>query len=233
MIPADRWTAGGDGSAVRAVSFDEWVDWLVTTRVTEKSGTFTRFDLAQAVGSALPADTGLATVEATVNRALASPVVVQVGDHWTERRPVHAPDRTVADDRELLYTSRSLLAVERRLLEQLAAGAQTGTGVLEPVAVEAAIEHSTLGDDQAAAIRALTSNGDRISVMVGRAGTGKTHTLGTLRDRLRGRRMVGHRVGAISTGCPRTPGGVGHRVDDDRPAPGRTTNDHHDHRRRR
>ena len=181
VIPTDRWTADGDGSAVRAVSFDEWVDWLVTTRVTEKSGTFTRFDLAQAVGSALPADTSLATVEATVNRALASPVVVQVGDHWTERRPVHAPDRTVADDRELLYTSRSLLAVERRLLEQLAAGTRAGTGVLEPVAVEAAIEHSTLGDDQAAAIRALTSNGDRISVMVGRAGTGKTHTLGTLR----------------------------------------------------
>ena len=128
MIPTDRWTAGGDGSAVRAVSFDEWVDWLVTTRVTEKSGTFTRFDLAQAVGSALPADTSLATVEATVNRALASPVVVQVGDHWTERRPVHAPDRTVADDRELLYTSRSLLAVERRLLEQLAAGTRDWHG---------------------------------------------------------------------------------------------------------
>jgi conjugative relaxase-like TrwC/TraI family protein len=181
VIPTDLWTAGGDGSAVRAVSFDEWVDWLVTTRVTEKSGTFTRFDLAQAVGSALPSDTGLATVEATANRALASPIIAQVGDHWTERRPVHAPDRTIADDRELLYTSRSLLAVERRLLEQLAAGAQTGTGVLEPVAVDTAIEHSTLGDDQATAIRALTSNGDRISVMVGRAGTGKTHTLGTLR----------------------------------------------------
>ena len=164
------------------MSFDEWVDWLVTTRVTEKSGTFTRFDLTQAVGAALPTDTSLAAVEATVNRAIASPVVVQVGDHWTERRPVHAPDRSVSDDRELLYTSRSLLFVERRLLEQLAAGTQTHTGVLEPAAVEAAIEHSTLGEDQAAAIRALTANGDRISVMVGRAGTGKTHTLGTLRN---------------------------------------------------
>jgi conjugative relaxase-like TrwC/TraI family protein len=181
MIPTDRWTADGDGTSVRAVSFDEWVDWLVTTRVTEKSGTFTRFDLAQAVGAALPAGTALATVEATVNRALASPIVVQVGDHWIEWLPVHAPDRTIADDRELLYTSRSLLAVERRLVEQLTAGAQTCVGVLELAPVGAAIEHSTLGDDQAAAIRALTSNGDRVSVIVGRAGTGKTHTLGTLR----------------------------------------------------
>jgi conjugative relaxase-like TrwC/TraI family protein len=180
-IPTDRRTTDGSGSAVRAVSFEEWVDWLLTTRVTEKSGTFTRFDLASAVGSALPADTSLATLEATVNRALASSVVVQVGDHWTERRPVHGPDRTGADDRELLYTSRSLLAVERRLLEQLGAGTRAGTGILEPVAVEAAIEHSTLGDDQASAIRALTANGDCVSVLVGRAGTGKTHTLGTLR----------------------------------------------------
>jgi conjugative relaxase-like TrwC/TraI family protein len=180
-IPADRWSVDGDGSAIRSVSFDEWVDWLVTTRVTEKSGTFTRLDLVQAVGSALPANTSLVTVEATANRALTCSVVVQVGDHWTERRPVHAPDRTVVDDRELLYTSRSLLALERRLLEQLGAGTRVGTGILERVPVEAAIEVSTLGDDQAAAIRALTSNGDRVSVMVGRAGTGKTHTLGTLR----------------------------------------------------
>ena len=50
-----------------------------------------------------------------------------------------------------------------------------------PLAVYSAIEASTLGDDQATAIRVLTSAGDRVAVMVGRAGTGKTHTLGTLR----------------------------------------------------
>ncbi len=166
---------------MRSVSFDEWVDWLVTSRVTEKSGTFTRFDLTQAVGAVLPAGTELATVERTVNRALASSVVVQVGDHWTDRRPVDAPSRTVSDDRELLYSSRSLLTVERSLLAHLENGASSGTGILDSSTVEMAIRLSTLGDDQSAAIHSLTSNGDRVAVMVGRAGTGKTHTLGTLR----------------------------------------------------
>jgi len=104
MVPADGRSAAGDRVPMRSVSFDEWVDWLVTSRVTEKSGTFTRFDLTQAVGAVMPAGTDLATVERTVNRALSSSVVVQVGDHWTERRPVDAPSRTVSDERQLLYS---------------------------------------------------------------------------------------------------------------------------------
>ena len=181
VIREANWSGGRSTTVARAVSFEEWVDWLLTTRVTEKSGTFNRFELTQAVAADLPAGTSLTVVEATVNRALACPAVVQVGDHWVQRRPVHAPDRTIADDRELLYTSRSLLAVEERLLAQLAGGAQTGTGVLDPGTTQLAIDTSTLGPDQAHAIRVVTSAGDRVAVMVGRAGTGKTHTLGTLR----------------------------------------------------
>jgi conjugative relaxase-like TrwC/TraI family protein len=181
VIRESSWSGGRSTTVGRVVSFEEWVDWLLTTRVTEKSGTFNRFELTQAVAADLPAGTSLAVVEATVNRALACPAVVQVGDHWVLRRPVDAPDRTIADDRELLYTSRSLLAVEERLLAQLAGGAQTGSGVLDPGTTQLVIDASTLGPDQAHAIRVVTSEGDRIAVMVGRAGTGKTHTLGTLR----------------------------------------------------
>jgi hypothetical protein len=75
----------------------------------------------------------------------------------------------------------SLLAVEQQLLAQLTNGTLCGAGILDAAAVEAAIAASTLGDDQATAIRVLTRAGDRVAVMVGRAGTGKTHTLGTLR----------------------------------------------------
>lgn len=176
-IPTHPATGGG----LAAESFEEWLEWLLTERVTEKSGTFTRFDLTQAIASTLPSDTSLAVVEATVDRALASSAVVQVGDHWSQRQPVHAPGRTVIDDRELLYTSRSLLDVERRLLGHLIAGRAATVGVLDAGLVEAHIGRLTLGDDQARAIRVLTGTGDRVAVMVGRAGTGKTHTLGTLR----------------------------------------------------
>jgi conjugative relaxase-like TrwC/TraI family protein len=171
----------GSTIAPRVVGFEEWLEWLLTERVTEKSGTFTRFDLTGAIASTVPAGTSLAVVEATVDRALASSAVVQVGDHWSQRQPVHAPDRSVSDDGELLYTSRSLLDVERRLLGHLIAGRVATVGVLDAASVEAHIGQSTLGDDQARALRALTGGGDRVAVMVGRAGTGKTHTLGTLR----------------------------------------------------
>ncbi|MGH2477720.1 MAG: MobF family relaxase, partial [Candidatus Limnocylindrales bacterium] len=173
---------GDPVTVARSVGFDDWLQWLLDVRVTEKTGTFTRFDLTQAVAANLPAGTPLATMEATVQRALASPTVVQVGDHWSERRPVHAPGRTITDDRELRYTSQSLLAIEERLLIQLRERANTAVGVLDRAAVDTAIATSTLGDDQAAALRVLATAGDGVAVMVGRAGTGKTHTLGTLRQ---------------------------------------------------
>ena len=34
---------------------------------------------------------------------LASPAIVQVGDHWMQRRPVDAPDRIIADDFNLMW----------------------------------------------------------------------------------------------------------------------------------
>ena len=183
----DRWIIAqeafaGDGcEVVRVVDFEAWVEWLLTTRVTEKSGTFTRFDLAQAVAAILPTGNRINDVDRTVRRVLASPAVVQVGDHWGERRPINAPGRTIPDDREVRYTSRTLLTIEQRLLEQLATGTRAGIGFLDPAVIEAAITASTLGDDQATAIRVLATAGDHVAVMVGRAGTGKTHTLGTLR----------------------------------------------------
>ena len=176
------WRSGESTTVERAVGFDEWVDWLLTERVTEKSGTFTRLELTQAVATAMPVGTALEVVERTTARALASPAVVEVGDHWTERGSVDAPDRVVPDDRALGYTSQSLLRAERRLVDQLADGVAAGVGVMDPDVVAAAITTSTLGNDQAAAVLALTSAGDRVAVMVGRAGTGKTHALGTVRS---------------------------------------------------
>ena len=95
------------------------------------------------------------SIDATVNRALASAAIVQVGDHWRRTTPVRrARTASCGDDRELRYTSRSLLAVEattprptrRRARRRASAG-------LDPTVVEVAIETSTLGADQAHAIR--------------------------------------------------------------------------------
>lgn len=124
---------------------------------------------------------GMAPRNTSHRQRLASPAIVAIGDHQTAQTSIHAHGRVVPDDRQSQYTSQTLLGVERRLLDHLAAGTDAGCGVLDRVLVEAAITTSMLGSDQAAAIRALAAGGDRVAVIVGRAGTGKTHTLGTLR----------------------------------------------------
>ncbi len=181
MIEHESWRHGVRSVTTRVVGFDEWLDWLLDHRVTVNDGTFTRHDLTRAVASTLPASTSVEVVEATVQRALASPAVVPLGDNSPDLLISGADCRVIADDRVRTYTARSLLALEERLVEQLARGVDAGVGVLEHGRVEAAIDASTLGDDQAAAVNAIAFSGDRISVLVGRAGTGKTHTLGSIR----------------------------------------------------
>ena len=53
------WRAGIRQVSSRLVGFDEWLDWLLDTRVTAKTATFTRFDLTQAIAAALPASTSI------------------------------------------------------------------------------------------------------------------------------------------------------------------------------
>jgi conjugative relaxase-like TrwC/TraI family protein len=181
VIEDESWRHGVRSVTTRLVGFEEWLDWLLDHRVTAHAGTFTRHDLTRAVASALPTSTSVEVVEATVQRAVGSRAVVPLGDYSPDLLVGGTDCRVIADDGGRTYTSRSLLALEERLVEQLVRGVDAGVGVLEHGRVEAAVDASTLGTDQAAAVKSLTASGDRISVLVGRAGTGKTHTLGVVR----------------------------------------------------
>ncbi len=181
VIEDESWRNGVRSVTTRLVGFDEWLDWLLDHRVTAHDGTFTRFDLTRTIASALPASTSVEVVEATVQRALGSPAVVPISGHSSESLMTSTDCRVIADDRGRTYTSRSLLTLEERLVEQLVRGVDAGVGVLNRGRVASVVSASTLGDDQASAVTALTTTGDRISALVGRAGTGKTHTLGIVR----------------------------------------------------
>lgn len=181
VIEDESWRNGVRSVTTRLVEFDEWLAWLLDHRVTAHDGTFTRHDLTRAVASALPSSTSVEVVEATVQRALGSPAVVPLGGHSPQLLVTGTDCRVIADDRGRTYTSRSLLTLEERLVEQLVRGVDAGVGLLDRGRVASAVTASTLGDDQAAAVKSLTASGDRISVLVGRAGTGKTHTLGVVR----------------------------------------------------
>ena len=81
------------------------------------------------------------------------------------------------------YTTPELLALEQRLVDRATARLDDGVAGVDPGVVARVIgQRSTLRDEQADAARRLTTSGAGVEVLVGRAGTGKTYTLGIARE---------------------------------------------------
>jgi conjugative relaxase-like TrwC/TraI family protein len=153
----------------------EWVTGVCRT-LTESDSTFTRPQLTQAVAARLDNGAPAASVDRLVAQALADPTVVPIVT-GTEQR----------------WTTTELLAVERRFLNTNAGARSSRSPVPAPIVDAVLHAASTLGDDQATAVRTLTSTTDGVAVLVGPAGTGKTFTLDTIRATYQaaGYRVVG------------------------------------------
>lgn len=97
-----------------------------------------------------------------------------------------------------------LLAVEQRLIEAAVSRAGEQTGVCSHDTLRATLAaHPTIGEDQAAMVRDITQGGQGVSVVVGKAGTGKTYALGVARHawQLEGYRVLGAAPTGIATVC--------------------------------
>jgi AAA domain len=102
------------------------------------------------------------------------------------------------------YATPELLQVEQRLID--AAVSRTGeqTGVCSHDTLRATLAaHPTIGEDQAAMVRDITQGGQGVSVVVGKAGAGKTYALGVARHawQLEGYRVLGAAPTGIATVC--------------------------------
>lgn len=146
----------------RTVSPDEWITQLLRSLTNERS-TFTFADLTQAVADTIDAGATVETIERLARRVVGSPHVVEVH----------------ADDRPQQWTSRELADTEQ---EFIAALDRNAPQLVEPAAVAAALAaHSDLGDDQRAAVEAISASTAAVVVLVGPAGTGKTYTIDAIR----------------------------------------------------
>jgi conjugative relaxase-like TrwC/TraI family protein len=144
--------------------------------LTERASTFTRRDVIAGLRGKL---TGLSPVEheQVVDEFLAGERVVRV----------------LVGDRQR-YTTPEMLACEERLLASAVERAAEDVAVAQADAVRAAVAESrSLGEDQAAMVRTLASDGQGVSIGVGRAGTGKTFTMKAARRawELSGVRVIG------------------------------------------
>jgi len=161
--------------------------------LTEQASTFTRREVLCALGRELPADVagdvGPSELERLADRFLAERAVSVMGEHAIgERR----------------YATPELLEVERRLIDAAVSRAGEQTGVCSHDTLRAALAaNSTIGVDQAAMVRDITQGGQGVSVVVGKAGTGKTYALGVARHawQLEGYRVLGAAPTGIATVC--------------------------------
>ena len=136
------------------------------------------------VAASHPNGAGAEEVEGAVERFLARDDVVAVASASGERR----------------YTTASLLACERRIVDYAMRGQASGTGAVSAKVVDGALGSlpTRLSDEQAAVVRAIATSGDAVEVVEALAGTGKTTVAGALAAVYE---RAGYRVvGAAATG---------------------------------
>jgi len=187
-LDPDRWVAQVldrphharhiDGRAVVA----EVVDELATSR-----STWTRTDAVRQLARRTPldlpdADAARRWIEHTADDVLAHRTVVRLA----APEPTPPAELRRRDGRSVFehhaatrFTTDATLAIEQQVLDIATAGRDARRGVAHPAAVDGAITHAGLGADQATVVRAVTEDGDTVVCLVGPAGTGKSHTMGT------------------------------------------------------
>jgi conjugative relaxase-like TrwC/TraI family protein len=134
--------------------------------LTAHASTFARQDVLAAVGGQL-AGASRVELEELAGRFLAEQAVSVVADRAVEERR---------------WSTAELLAVEQQLVNAAVGRAGEQTSVVSHDAVRAALAaHPSAGEDQQAMVRDVCQSGAGVAVVVGRAGTGKTFTLGMAR----------------------------------------------------
>jgi conjugative relaxase-like TrwC/TraI family protein len=154
--------------------------------LTATASTFTRPDVLVALGAGL-AGARRTEFEALADRFLAERAVSVVADRALEDRRWSTPD---------------LLGIEQRLVTAATDRTDEQAAVASHQAVRDALAaHPSAGIDQQAMVRDLCQGGVGVAVVVGRAGTGKTFTLGIARHawQLDGYRLLAAAPTGIAT----------------------------------
>ena len=146
--------------------------------LTAHSSTFDRRHVVRAWCEQLPQGAAIEEVERLADRTLAHRDMVELAAGAStrmrrgDRRPMLSP--TLGPR----YSTRSLLALEQRLLQTADDRATAKVGTAQPAEIEDAIRARALSGEQAAMVRSLTSSGRGTEVVIAPAGSGKTYALG-------------------------------------------------------
>jgi len=210
-------TLGGRRSPAVRVADPSQLD-VVVAELASASSTFTRADAVKVAARHAPV--GLTDAEAvrhwvddTARRALAGSGVVCLAAPEPETpAELHRRDGGSVYGRHdaARYTTTTTLRIEQQILDLVAAGRQVGVAVADDRDTARAVTLAGLDGEQAAAVSAITGGGERVSVLVGPAGTGKTRTMAAAASAWEGSAVPvrGVAVSAIAAGVLAAEAGV-------------------------
>ena len=160
-------------AAADAVAVEE--DLAGKDGLTKQASTFTRRDVIQAWCERLPAGADVATVEELASSFLAGGKAVALGDGTGSRRTRDslrlANGRAVPSSQEEHYSTPEMLALERALVEGAHGRMGEGAGKVPDERLREVLQsRPSLSGEQLAMVTRLTSSGDGIEVVSGRAG---------------------------------------------------------------
>jgi conjugative relaxase-like TrwC/TraI family protein len=142
--------------------------------LTATASTFTRADVVDALAKRLP-------VAPSAQQAIEQ--AEQVAERFVaERSLLVGRDARLGLER---YSTPELLERERRLVAAAVERQETGCAQVRPEVARGVLDrHPTAGPDQAAMVDDVCRSGAGVSLVVGRAGSGKTWALGLAREAL-------------------------------------------------
>jgi hypothetical protein len=178
---------GREAPAVTENDLRAAVDEMVSEHgLTSQQASFDHRDVVMVWCESLPAGTKV-TLEALEDLAgvvESEARVIRVVDGralLSESQRIERSDGHVTGPglRERRWSTTDMLEIERRLLADAGpAGAGCGSGAIPAGVVERALaSRQDLEGEQAAMVRRLTTSGEAVEVVVGRAGSGKTYAL--------------------------------------------------------
>jgi hypothetical protein len=157
-------------------------------RLEDSSATFGRADVVEVL-STLVTPTDAASIRARIEElasklltqtsviCLAGPLPAEPPSSIRRRDGMSAIERHGA----VRFATKSTLRHEASILDAVTNGQRAGVAVVENDLATAVLDRSRLGDDQRDAVRALVTGGERVALLVGPAGAGKSRALDAAR----------------------------------------------------
>ena len=157
---------------------------LAPTGLTEQASSFDERDVLRALAAALPSGIAVEDLTRLTRQMLSShPEVVALPHAALPDAATPAPDRPLPVGlSKARWTTRELLATEAALVDSAVAARDAYAALVSPELIDQALTGARGGlglhGEQAEMVRALTTTGDGVAVVLAPAGCGKTVALG-------------------------------------------------------